>query len=205
MLVFTDNIRSLVIWSLAAGGVLCLVYDIIRASRDLFGVSASVSEMKKGRLFALKMICLILGDFLFCVFAAICFLIVSFCTNGGVFRGLILICGALGFALIRFTVSKIFMLLLLKVVFAIRKLLGFMYSVLRAIALKIAKPFFSLYHLTLGRIICIIKGRIKEKRELKMALKAQLAGKEEDAILEKAQGDRNKKERIVIGRRAEKL
>ncbi len=205
MLVFTDNIRSLIVCGLILGGVLCLLYDIIRASRDFLGISSDISKMKSEKFFAAKAVYLFLTDFFFCIVSAICMLFLAYFTNGGVFRGLVLACVSIGFIIIRLTLSKLFMFLLLKLSWVINRLLRLLFRVLRFILAKIAKPVFSVYHLTLGRIVCIIKDRIKKKRELRAELKkraGEQSGKENNVILQEALEDGNKKERIFIGRRA---
>lgn len=199
MLVFTDNIRWLVIWSIIDGGFLCLLYDVIRVMRNIFSVSTDVSRMKKGKFFPFKMFFLVASDFLFCLVTAISFLVLSYYTNGGVFRGLVVICAIIGFIAVRLTLSKVFVYLLYKVALVIKKLL----RLLCIVAVKIVKPIFWLYHLTLGRIICIIKDRIKKKRERREEEKMRIAGKEENVTVEENQAENKRKERIVIGRRTE--
>lgn len=200
MLVFTDNIRWLVIWSIALGAGLCLLYDVIRVFRNAFSVSTSISRLREGRFFIPKLIFLSLTDLFFCITVAFSFLILAYYTNGGVFRGLILICAALGFVFVRMTLSRPFVFLCSWAVSVIKKLAIFLFSVL----LKITKPIFWLYHLTLGRIICIIKDRVKKKRERREEERMRLAGKEENVTVKEDQTKDRRKERIVIGRRAEK-
>ncbi len=195
MLVFTFNLRWLIIWSLAAGGALCLLYDVIRATRVLFGISPAVGVMRADKLFVLKVIYLFISDFAFCIVCAVTFLLLAYYTNGGLVRGLSLASAAVGFVLIRLTVSRLFTFLLFKAVLGVRWLLR-----------KMVKPLFLLYHLTLGKIICIIKEKSKSRRERKRAERELRAhGKEKDVAVEEALAQNNRKERIVIRRRAPKL
>jgi hypothetical protein len=154
--------------------------------------------MKKGRFFIPKLVFLTLSDFFFAVFCAICILLVSYLTNEGVFRGLSVICAVIGFSIVRLTVSRPFTAFLFFFVSVIKKILKLIFWILR----KIAKPIFWTFDLTLGRIICIIKDRVKKKRERK--LYARDAGKEENVTVQKSQAADRGKERILIGRRAEK-
>lgn len=199
MLIFTDNIRWLVVWSITVGGALCLLYDVLRVIRSLLSIETDVSGMRGRRLFVPKFVFLVLTDFLFCIAVAICFLSLAHYTNGGVFRGLLVVCAALGFIVIRLTVSRLFVFLLNKLTLVLKKILTFLVLVLS----KIVKPVFWLYHLTLGRIICIIKDRVKKKRERREEERRN-TGKEENVTLIKACTETGRKERIVIGRRAEK-
>ena len=160
MLVFTDNIKVLVIQSIIAGGFLCLVYDILRAIRRSFNILPSGDGMSRCR-FVLCLIALGIMDFVFCIFSAICILLLSYCAGGGVFRGLQLVLMLLGFALVRVTVSRIFLTALCFVLGIVKRIFEFVFKVMA----KIAKPIFYLYHLTLGRIIFIIRDRIKKDRK----------------------------------------
>ena len=198
MLVFTDNLRALVIWSLVCGAALCLFYDVIRVSRTVFGVSTNALSMRGKPLFYAKFAYLVMTDFLFCTVSAICFLLLAYYTNGGIFRGLIVACGIVGFVIMRLSLSRIFTFILLKFALIIKRLI----KVVFWISGKITKPIFWIYHLTLGKIICIIKDRVKKKREMKFR---QISGKEENEAVLKDQGNSGPKGRIFIGRREEKL
>ena len=207
MLVFTDNIRRLVLWSIIVGGGLCLVYDIMRVLRNVFGICTDVREMRGKRGFFIKTAYLFFLDFVFCLMVAICLLLLSYYLNGGLFRGLTLLCMAMGFIFTRLTASRLFYFVLFRIALAIKWVLLKVFSLLCKIAKKIGRPLFCLYHLTLGKIICIIKDRVKKKREFRRMKKSilQNAGKEENVEDKGSFESHYKKERIVIGRRAEDI
>ena len=199
MLVFTDNIRALVIQSLIAGGFLCLCYDVLRALRRFFNIDTDGEKMRGRRFFVIKLVALGVTDFLFCVFASACALILSYCANGGVFRGLQVACMAAGFFFVRHTISRPFTYILGILLRGIRRVI----RMIIFIAVKITAPIFYLYHLTLGKIICIIKDRIKKNRESF----GDSEGKRDVIIREdeKDQESSASQGRIFIGRRDQKL
>ncbi len=205
MLVFTHNIRQLVLWSLAVGGILCLAYDIIRVSRWVFSIETNIVKMKGQRLFILKLLYTFLTDVLFCIFIAVCILLLSYYLNGGLMRGLTVICMAVGFIAARLTVSRIFTLVIYKLAMGIRWVIRGIISISVKILKIILKPVFLLYHLTLGRFICIIKDRVRKKRErrrMRKSIPSDVAGEEDDVAHKGRMEAHNKKERILIGRRA---
>ena len=205
MLVFTHNIRQLVLWSLAVGGVLCLIYDVIRVSRWTLSIETDIMKMKGQGLFILKLLYTFFTDVFFCIFIAVCILLLSYYLNGGLMRGLTVICMSVGFFAVRISVSRIFTVVIYKLAKGIRWLIRGIISIFAKILKIILRPVFSLYHLTLGRFICIIKDRVKEKRERRRMRKSSLrdvAGEEEDVAHKGLVEAHNKKERILIGRRA---
>lgn len=205
MLVFTHNIRQLITWSFVTGGALCLVYDVIRVLRWTLAVETDIMKMKGQRLFIPKMLYTFFTDIAFCVLIAVCILLLSYYLNGGLMRGLTVICMGVGFAAVRLTVSRVFTFVIYRLALGIKWVIKDIFTVLVKFLKLITRPVFSLYHLTLGRFICIIKDRVRKKRESGRIKKDALcdpAGEEDNVAHKESVEAHNKKERIFIGRRA---
>ena len=99
----------LVLWSLALGGFLCAVYDIFRLFR---------LERKPNAVLVF------FEDLVYCVFSALCILILFFNLSYGRMRGYAFIFILLGFLLWRFTVSRLVMPLMQKLIMLLKKLLN---------------------------------------------------------------------------------
>lgn len=100
---------ALAVWSVILGAFLCAVYDVFRLFRMI---------RKQNRVL------LFVFDFIFCVFSAACFLILFFNLSYGRLRMYAFVLAAVGFMLWRFTVSRLIMMLLLKLIKRIKKLLS---------------------------------------------------------------------------------
>lgn len=102
---------AVALWAFALGCFLCLVYDVLRIFRS-------------GR--NQNPILLFLLDAVFCLFASASFSVLFFNLSFGRMRGYAFVFGGLGFIAWRFTVSRLFMMLMLKFR---DMLLGFLNSV----------------------------------------------------------------------------
>ncbi len=95
---FLQNV--VVFWSLLLGCFLCAVYDILR----IFRLGRSQNPLL---LFVL--------DVLFCLFASLCFSVLFFNLTFGRMRAYAFVFGLLGFVIWRLTVSRLFVMILLKI------------------------------------------------------------------------------------------
>ena len=99
---------ALALWSVILGAFLCAVYDIFRLLRLVRRQNAFV---------------VFLCDFIFCVFSAVCLLVLFFNLSYGRVRFYALALAIAGFLVWRFTVSRLVMTLLVKLIKRIKKLL----------------------------------------------------------------------------------
>lgn len=99
---------ALALWSLITGAFLCATYDIFRLMRTFKRQGA---------------VTLFISDFVFCLFSAVCLLILFFNLSYGRVRLYALALAVGGFLLWRFTVSRLVMALLLKLIKRVNKLL----------------------------------------------------------------------------------
>ena len=100
---------ALAMWSVILGAFLCAVYDVFRLLRLI---------RRQNVIFVF------IGDFLFCIFSAVCLLILFFNLSYGKVRFYALALVIVGFMCWRFTVSRLVMMLLLKLIRRIKKLLA---------------------------------------------------------------------------------
>ena len=202
MNIYNDDILQLLLFSLALGLISGIVYDILHSL--VFVVRDSQTAKAKKLYFTIEYISLFLADILFCLFFGLGALILMYNLNKGVFRCTVYILMGSGFILYRVTVSKI-----------IRKLLSFVLTVFGWISRIIYRVvnipirlIFKIYHLTIGKIVCIIICGIKNKRGAKWQKKRERAliavsnsGKEEYVASPKNKKNKRKK-RIFIRRKA---
>ena len=99
---------ALALWSVILGAFLCAVYDVFRLLRLVRRQNAFV---------------VFLCDFIFCVFSAVCLLVLFFNLSYGRVRFYALALAIAGFLVWRFTVSRLVMTLLVKLIKRIKKLL----------------------------------------------------------------------------------
>ncbi len=99
---------ALAVWAFALGAFLCAVYDVFRLFR-----------LKRKQ----NAIILFFFDFVFCVFSTVCLLILFFNLSYGRVRFYALALAVIGFLVWRFTVSRLVMTLILKLIGRIEKLL----------------------------------------------------------------------------------
>ncbi|MBR5286647.1 MAG: spore cortex biosynthesis protein YabQ [Clostridia bacterium] len=99
---------ALAMWSVILGAFLCAVYDVFRLLRQI---------RRQNVIFVF------IGDFLFCIFSAVCLLILFFNLSYGRVRFYALVLAIVGFMVWRFTVSRLVMTLLLKLIRRIKKFL----------------------------------------------------------------------------------
>ena len=99
---------ALALWSVILGAFLCAVYDVFRLLRLVRRQNAFV---------------VFLCDLIFCVFSAVCLLVLFFNLSYGRVRFYALALAIAGFLVWRFTVSRLVMTLLMKLIKRIKKLL----------------------------------------------------------------------------------
>ena len=99
---------ALAVWSVMLGAFLCAVYDVFRLFRLVRKQNAVI---------------VFISDFIFCIFSAVCLLILFFNLSYGKVRFYALALVIVGFMCWRFTVSRLVMTLLLKLIRRVKKLL----------------------------------------------------------------------------------
>ena len=134
-----SSIAVLYLASLFLGAALGLFYDGLRMVRILFGEHFSrraVEMLRKRNLPESRpkprsprkrnaaSVFLFLGDFLFCILAAVSLILLFYECNNGIIRPLAVLCSAVGFFLYRATLGKIVMLFSEVIVFAVRYAVG---------------------------------------------------------------------------------
>ena len=204
-----ELIFSLILRSLAIGAMLGFLYESVRIVKMIIGTG------KKGIIRkAVYSVFLGFTDFIFCLLSASVAILLTYNLSGGVFRGVVYLCMALGLLLYRLTVGK-FMYrieLVLTVFFkkVIKTVLKIFFVPIRAIFLL----FVRLYGLTIGKIIGKIKCKAEQRRqERKKALEEEEANankslcepmceKEEDKNVCKREGYKKEGRISFGGRRA---
>ncbi len=154
-------IASLILYSLACGICLGVIYEIARFIRYLL----SPNEKKaRGEWAVFVGSITFLTDFVFLILFAICGILITFELCGGVFRGAVYVCMAAGILIYRITLGRLMATViewLAKTVkLILKKAMGILILPLRAIKFLIVK----IYTLTIGKIIGRIKERILVKR-----------------------------------------
>lgn len=142
------------LYSLVLGGLLCLVYDVIRALR-LTGKSGAVAVFFEDIIF-----------WLICTFTVFCFLMG---VTGGQVRGYVLFGALAGFLAFRFTVSAVLMFVLKKIFragrAAKRRINAFSARILLCFNQKMDKSVISLQKFS-KKIIKLLKKLLKKGKRL---------------------------------------
>jgi hypothetical protein len=171
-----EQLLSLLLRAFVCGVAMGMYYDVLRIVKLLFS-----SESAAGR--AAKMFratVTFFTDLIFWLTFGIVSIMLIYRISGGVFRGLVYLGMLMGAAIYHLTVGK----LTLKIIsFAV----SFFKKVIRAIIKVIIFPFvmifrgvFSLYRLTIGKIIGKIINRVKEARLARKLKKAPLVTEQEE-------------------------
>ena len=202
MNIYNGDVSRLWVISFFMGVAFGLLYDGVI---QLF-LSANIKIQGKFKKVwsGISHVALFLRDFIFCILFSFCALILMYNQNSGVFRWSVYFFMLLGYLLYRKILSrairKIISTLLIVPMWIIRKFLHILSLPIRLI--------FKLLDLTIGRIVCIIICRMKNKRicrkrkreEKSKAIPPPLAesGKEEYVDIQKAQV---RASRIIIRRK----
>lgn len=201
MNIYNDDVLTLLLFAFLFGGIFGVVYDVLHSFAFVAG-NRQPARAKK--LFcALEYISLFFADLTFCLLFGAGALILMYNMNKGVFRFTVYIMMGLGFAVYRVTASGIIRKLLFWILLVLRKISGIIY---RIISVPI-RLIFKIYHLTIGKIICIIIYGIKNKREAnrqkkrERALVASADSGKEAHVTSTDNSENNRKERIFIGRK----
>ena len=202
MNIYNGDVSRLWVISFFMGIAFGLLYDAVMQ----FFISSNIKMPEKFKKVwnGIFHVALFLRDFVFCILFSFCALILMYNQNSGVFRWSVYFFMLAGYLLYRKTLSKtirkIISTLLIVPMWIIRKILHILSLPIRLI--------FKLLDLTIGRIVCIIICRMKNKRicrkrkreEKSKAIPPPLAesGKEEYVDIQKAQV---RASRIIIRRK----
>lgn len=129
----------LLLWSFALGFLLALLYDLFRLSRR-----HRRPKKKGGRLLGFLLVTI--EDFLFFVFCGVVASILFFVINNGRVRPSAFLAGALGFALCRMTLSRLFLAMGERVIALGKRLFVFLFQRLFLPPLQLAARLFSRLH-----------------------------------------------------------
>lgn len=155
-----ELILSLIIKAFLTGVLLGVAYEAVRMLRMLFGIRESEKKLRVPSL-----IFLFVTDLLFCLLFALSAILLTYNISGGVFRGCVYVCMAVGLLIYRFTLGVITEKIERVITNIIKKILR---QVLRVTLIPI-RAIFSLcrriYALTIGRIIGKIRCRIIAARK----------------------------------------
>ena len=159
-------IASLALCSFLCGFFLGVIYEVARFVRCII----TPDSKKRGVRTVLAGIATFFTDLLFFLLFAVCGILITFEMCGGVFRGIVYICMAVGILIYRTAFGRLTSILvqwLANVVkLIIKKTFGILILPLRAIKFLFVK----LYDLTIGKIIGRIKERILIKRLARLFL-----------------------------------
>lgn len=201
MNIYNDDILPLLLFALALGACAGVVYDILHA---LVFVASESQRAKAKKLFCvLEYISLFFADVIFCLIFGAGALILMYNLNKGVFRCTVYLLMGFGFIFYRVTISKIIRKLLFYILRVFRWISGIIY---RIISIPI-RFIFKIYHLTIGKIVCIIICGIKNKRDAKRQKKMEKAlmalsdSRKDEYVTSPEDSKDQRKERIFIGRK----
>jgi hypothetical protein len=148
--------------ALFTGVAFGVLYEGVRISKMLI-----TSDRGERLTRALLLVFLFLSDFVFCLLFATSAILLTYNISGGVFRGCVYICMALGLLLYRLTIGRLTEKIERLLTSLIKKLI---LGTVRLFLIPL-RAIFSLlcriYSLTIGRIIGKIICRVKEDREKK--------------------------------------
>lgn len=154
-----EIILSLILRSFFTGAVLGLLYECVRVVKMLFCINRST---RGGKI--LLFIYLFFTDLAFCLLFAFCAILLTYNLSGGVFRGCVYVCMALGLMIYRLTLGRLAERIERVITNIIRKASR---AILRLVVIPI-RAIFSLvcrlYSLTIGRIIGKIIYSARERR-----------------------------------------
>ncbi len=164
--------------SFISGAIIGAVYECVRVLRML------VCPSEQGRLASLRrgaeIILVFVSDLVFCLLFAVTALLLTYNISGGIFRGCVYLCMGLGWLIYRLTVGRLTYKIEKKLTFFIKKvlkrLLKLFFVPIRAIILLIVR----LYTLTIGKKLCKIRCKLKEKREKRETERKKKREKTED-------------------------
>lgn len=137
---------ALAVWSVILGAFLCAVYDIFRLLRLVRRQNA---------------VLLFVSDLIFCIFSAVCLLILFFNLSYGRIRMYALLLCAVGFFVWRFTVSRITMKLLQRLIVMIKKLLNLIIMRVSVKQKRLARRIYTIYYCRSAVKNCHPKGTLK--------------------------------------------
>ena len=167
------TIFELLLKAFLLGAALGLLYDGIRFSKMLCGVSYSKKNVEAPKSSRAKTVFLYAVTFrfdlffwvIFCISAVLLFYNVS----GGVFRASVIPAMLFGLFVYYISLGRLMLYLSARFVILLKKICRFAVKILAVPLLLAKKILFSLYHLTIGKIL----GRIKEERMLRAQKNAQ--------------------------------
>ena len=155
-----EIILSLILRSFFTGAVLGLLYECVRVVKMLFCINRST---RGGKI--LLFIYLFFTDLAFCLLFAFFAILLTYNLSGGVFRGCVYVCMALGLMIYRLTLGRLAGRIERVITNIIRKASR---AILRLVVIPI-RAIFSLvcrlYSLTIGRIIGKIICSVRKKRK----------------------------------------
>lgn len=204
-----ELIFSLILRSLAIGAMLGFLYESVRILKMLIGTGR-----KGGFRRIVYSVFLGFTDFLFCLLSASVAILLTYNLSGGVFRGCVYLCMALGLLLYRLTMGSILYRVELRLIGFLKKVIKTVLKIIFAPFRAIFLLFVRLYGLTIGKIIGKIKCKVDQRRqERKKALEEEesnvnrslcepMCEKEEDRNVCKREGYKKEGRISFGGRRA---
>ena len=171
-----EQLLSLLLRAFVCGVAMGVYYDVLRIVKLLFSLETAAGRVAK----VFRATVTFFADLIFWLTFGIVSIMLIYRIGGGVFRGLVYLGMLMGAAIYHFTVGK----LTLKI---ISFTVAFLKKVIRAVIKVIIFPFimifrgvFSLYRLTIGKIIGRIINRVKKARLARMLKNAPLATEQEE-------------------------
>lgn len=162
-----------------------VLYDVIRFFKLIIGVrygaqDAYIPESKAKRV-AVYVVSFV-TDTLFWLLIGVASVLLFYNVSGGVFRGSVYPCLLFGLALYYFSLGRLTLALSRRLIALVHRAFSLL-GRLVAVPLRVAKrAIFHVYHLTIGKIIVKIKGKIiaaKERRRSAAEQTTSCAGEEE--------------------------
>ena len=149
-----------------------VVYDGIRFFKLLCGVrykpSASAGGGSRARAVLIYIVSFV-TDTVFLTALGIASVLLFYNVSGGVFRASVYPCMLFGMALYHISIGRLTLALMERLVLLMRRILSFAKRLVAVPMNAAKKVIFNVYHLTIGRIVVKIKGRIKASREMREA------------------------------------
>lgn len=177
---------ALLLYALCVGAALGVLWDIFRViriaaygrrkrpSKMFVRLPSNEREVKEilrvgasDKLSPISFLCVFLSDLAFCIFAAICMILLIFRSNNGEFRGFALWGAFIGFAVYYFTVGKLTVIFSEAIIKVIKKAIAIVFSLTLKPILKLALRLFG----AITSALTLHKRRKATERYIEYAMK----------------------------------
>jgi hypothetical protein len=186
------ELATLLLLAAALGAVLGVLYDCLRAIREIFA-SRGAGGCRRALSYAVTF----LTDLVFWLTVGVSSVILLYGFCGGVFRGMVYLGIGAGFLLYSVSLGRAVRALLLLGIRLLKRGIGMLLRLLAIPLCAARRGIISLYHLTIGRFLGKIKRMMKKAREARLVKEPE--GAEEIGTGEDRRGG---EDFVYVGERA---